>query len=813
MNKFDFKDNECDNEYDEEEEEDGLEEKEEGEEFEEKSEEEKEEKLIDIKYSKEESSESSLEKHTFNNEIGEEKEKKKKTTSTSKNSNIQSDKNIILDNYSENSENLKNSDCEKKSQIQEYNSLNIDQCNALLEYIINKDKILNTIVISNNLLMNFISEKLVNHFISKNKKICFLSTDAKKANCFWNYFTGKKDIKSLLFQKIKYNKNKIEYLNVRFNVIKNNLFIINPTLLYKLLSLGFIKIEDFGLLILDDCHLCQGNHHYNLIMQEFYFYYITKNIKRDLPNIIGFTSNTFKCKNYMKKKIKIEEILKTISENLNCQIIVDPNIFIEKSNMKLNEDGKIEYIKVENYLKEKSKIEGINLILIKFFFDDMLNLCLKDYIKIHGETEELNFGNKIEIKKKYLNSLKEKYFSENLEKYNNIETSNRNLHFLSHNSILFKTFEDMQRHLFNIIQNTDIEEIYQFFENYKNLYEKNFQQKENKDNYLIKIYSKMITIFKICMHAFKILIEKKVKYENDRLNKLNDILINIYNKNKNYKILIYVSNRNIANILNSYLNRDKKENFFKNKTKFIVGSNAKKEENIALTLVTRATALEIKERIKEFDEGKINILICTPPTMEYLDKIICDSIILFNEVPNINGFLEKIKTKSNNFNSKIIIFSTINNSEEKNVKKYEIKEDKKDDELKTYFIEGDKIKIDKDFREKNFIKNKNNDKNNYYYISETEAKISFKNCMMIFNEINNIFISKGVKININKKTKKVEEKEQYVSNISFNYKDDNVQFISGLYMDKQSSENECYMKFLMFLHQKRIIDNNFQLLI
>ena len=148
-------------------------------------------------------------------------------------------------------------------------------------------------------------------------------------------------------------------------------------------------------------------------------------------------------------------------------------------------------------------------------------------------------------------------------------------------------------------------------------------------------------IFKVCIHAFNRLIEKKVKYENDRLNKMNDILINIYNKNKNNKILIFVSNRKLANILNSYLNRDKKENFFKNKAKYIVGSNAKKEENIILALVTRTTALEIKERIKEFDEGKLNILICTPPTLEYLDNITCDSILLFNEIPTMNISLKK----------------------------------------------------------------------------------------------------------------------------------------------------------------------------
>ena len=49
-----------------------------------------------------------------------------------------------------------------------------DENNALLESIINKGNISNSIIISkNDLFINFISEKLVNHFISIKKKSVF----------------------------------------------------------------------------------------------------------------------------------------------------------------------------------------------------------------------------------------------------------------------------------------------------------------------------------------------------------------------------------------------------------------------------------------------------------------------------------------------------------------------------------------------------------------------------------------------------------------------------------------------------------------
>ena len=42
---------------------------------------------------------------------------------------------------------------------------------------------------------------------------------------------------------------------------------------------------------------------------------------------------------------------------------------------------------------------------------------------------------------------------------------------------------------------------------------------------------------------------------------------------------------------------------------------------------------------------KINILICTPQTLEYLTKEECDHILIFSEMVNINNDLEKIKEK------------------------------------------------------------------------------------------------------------------------------------------------------------------------
>ena len=46
----------------------------------------------------------------------------------------------------------------------------------------------------------------------------------------------------------------------------------------------------------------------------------------------------------------------------------------------------------------------------------------------------------------------------------------------------------------------------------------------------------------------------------------------------------------------------------------------------------------------------------------------------------------------------------------------------------------------------------------------------------------------------------------------FKYGNESTRFISNFYSDIQSAENECFMKYIIYMHQKILIDNNLQLL-
>ena len=706
---------------------------------------------------------------------------------------------------------------EEKKNIENKNDSDINILNLLIDK--NKNIFNNSIIISqNNSFINDIANSSIYFKLSQNKKICYLAPDTKSAQEIYERYKNNINIKTILLQKGKNKKNKNDLQSFSEQLKQNNLFIILPNILYKLLSIGFVKFSDFGLVIFEDCHLCDANNTYNLIMQEFYFYYFkfpsSKINPNTLPNVLGITPTPFKDKPNIKNEQKGLEILKNISENLNCQIVVDPSIFDVDNNLK---EENYDIIPVKSIFQQKNKIDVINLLLMKYFFQPMVDFCLEDYLKLNGDKKELNQFNLKDIKKKYLSVIKEKFSTEIFEEYNNIETSERTLHFLSQNSIMFKAFEDMQKMLINIIQNGDMDEFYYFFDKCKELYQNNL--KNTNDLYQKKLYKKLIYLFAINKKVFENLKNKKMEYKTERLNKFMIKLNEIFTYNKNPKTLIIVNNRKMVNILYNVLNRNSPENInYRNKVQFLVGSNNKKEDNSNLTLSTRITMNEINERKKEYNENKINILICTIPALEYLTKEKCEHILVFSDMTQIKNDFEKIKEKVKNSKANLHIFSleskinNINmilgnaNSSDKNNKNEFA-------QLQKYFLDKNKkIKNPNNYINKNYIEEKHLEKNFYYYIANTEAKMSLKNCMLLFNEINNLYISKNIKINVKKNIQEINKESKFVCQCEFQWGNKSAKCTSNVYNDKQSAENECFLRYIIFLHKNKLIDDHFRIL-
>lgn len=76
-----------------------------------------------------------------------------------------------------------------------------------------------------------------------------------------------------------------------------DVFVFTEKKLYDTLKHGFIKIEEFDMIVFDECHHADQSHFYNLIMSDFFYYKfdaVDEIVKR--PRILGLTASPIKQK-------------------------------------------------------------------------------------------------------------------------------------------------------------------------------------------------------------------------------------------------------------------------------------------------------------------------------------------------------------------------------------------------------------------------------------------------------------------------------------------------------------------------------------
>ena len=737
-------------------------------------------------------------------------------------------------------DNIKSYNDNNKSIINSFNNLSINESNnsnliasksteyssiidfesneRIFEYIYDtkKEKIKNSIIILDEGEQNkTIYEKLINNYYNANNKetkdvlnkICFLILENKKLEKLCDDLKLIfKNRKVSILQGGKGKKLKNDF-DIFMNVFKEtDIFVAIPDVFYKLLSIGFIKIYQFSILFLDDCHICEGNHPYNIIMQEFYYYYLYRhfelkiNIYYSLPNIIGFSNNQFLYEKIINKDDKSIKFLTNLSENLNCQIIISKQILSrnEINNYNNNKNFEnIEYIKTNNHLNNDN-IDVIYKILNHYFINKVLDLILTNHIKQKQQREV--------IKNNYLDIIKKKFYSKDKEEYIKVKSLQKNINFILKDLLIFQIFEDILKHLIIIFQHFDIELIKELLIKYLAFLQNFLLEKKNEQENFQKIKEEiifLIGIIKDSIKAFEYLLNNKINYNNDRYIKFISNIEFIINNNKNAKILIFVSSRKLAFLLNDILNKKKY------KSEYIIGQDTKKEKSCQISLLTEMSYKTIEEITEKYNSDEINVLISTSSIYDFIQINKYDYIITFELVSNLISDYIKIKNLAINKKSKLIIFST-NPDEIKNIFKKDISLNQNKS-----LINFENSEIVKDFRRKNFLEEKIQiiGKNNYYYIEETQAKVSIKNSIMLFNDINNWFITQNKKIVVNKFVDEffVGKIKKYKCKIELDKIFGEIKIFSHSYGDKQSAEADCYLQLISFFHKFGTIDNNLRI--
>ena len=103
----------------------------------------------------------------------------------------------------------------------------------------------------------------------------------------------------------------------------------------------------------------------------------------------------------------------------------------------------------------------------------------------------------------------------------------------------------------------------------------------------------------------------------------------------------------------------------------------------------------------------------------------------------------------------------------------------------------------------------------FFYIKKTEAKLSLRNVVPIYNETIQQLGNKRIIIQNKKNWTERNVKPKKLFNVDFTFfssifPNGNIKFSSGYQSDKQTAENICYLQLEKYLYSKNIIDDHFK---
>jgi ERCC4-related helicase len=545
-------------------------------------------------------------------------------------------------------------------------------------------------------------------------------------------------------------------------------------------------------------------------MEEFYFYSKNNFSDKKLPVIIGLTASP--SKNAIKNSVKqtAKNSLQILSENLDCKVIIDPemrNNFVDVENF--NDLENIFYVLVEPHVIDENYNE-IKELLKKNFFEKFTNLCFDfffaDEIKKISDDFKLKIEKKNEYVKIYNKLIDEKFNSLNLLLFNQIDEFK-----INNFSLIFKVYEKIQRNIFLILENLDVFSLQKYFNENVEVYYNLIHKKHNEKNYIneiekfpVSILKKILEIFENFKNSLEIKLTSSENYQSDRIKKMKNELSNQLKNNPKSKIVIFVQNRIVAYYLEEILN-----NYFKSQNiscVSVIGINRKRSES-GTVLNPNNTLNELNSKIKKFNSNESQILIGTSAIEEGLDFQSCNSVLVFTQLNTAKSYIQ-MKGRARMKNNSFKVFTNEIESTKNNIKSFVLLIQ----EMKEFF----KYDFVYDFRRKGFENNKSIGKY-FFKFKNSQAKITLKNVSMLFHEVlqqaNNLNYPIKVKIETKKiKNPNLNPEFFFVSEGIFdddnkiNFKSLKKNVVDGKikgnsHKEKNNSEKEIQMRILVILYK------------
>ena len=677
--------------------------------------------------------------------------------------------------------------------------------------------------------------------LDKSKKIIFFVCDTSLIE------QQKKAISNILgievgtIQGKKSKKSKSDYDLFKKMWDSVNVFVAIPSIIYKILSVGFLKIFDISMMVFDECHHTNDDHPYNKIMNEFYFFYKKKlgNANFPYPRIYGLTASPLKKGVRGSIGESVIKAMEKLSENLDSVIIIDPEM--NNSNAKMIKPGESisQYLNDDCYIEVKSHIEmeEYKKVVMLVYNQCYIGLIIMAFYSIKNKypefAEEKYIG-------QYQEYVKARLKAHNLEEYNIFTEKYIDLYNFRKLSPVFRIFEQIQRQIFMILENLCLNSLILYFNKLKDIYGKLYAQKlEEEENVKNSVNLNMLNHLEIhdndndndnenldeedifnlnsslihdirdnFLTIIKVLNEYKEKgndYISDRLQQLYIKINELFKKDDKSKFIIFISNRIVAHFLHPELNKYLSINNKNKKCKEIIGINKRRSDGGTM-LTPSLTLKEMNEIIKQFNEGEFNILIGTSAIEEGLDIQSCNAVLTLVELRTPKSFIQ-IKGRARKSNSEFIIFTNSTKEGKLKIENF-LKIGQKMNELFN-------IDILKDFRRPNFISKIEDFLFNFDY--ESHAKITLGNISVLYNEIiqqiKNCKIKFDVKNKINKvkSTGKITEFEFNATvSVSTDLKDilKDFPYNLGNFNSKDEATKTCYFYVLNVLKSNNYLDHH-----
>ena len=219
--------------------------------------------------------------------------------------------------------------------------------------------------------------------------------------------------KSAFFNHSKFNKTLSKY----------DIICATPECIYRYFTFGYLNKNNFGLILIDECHHCKGDHFYNRVLSHFIFDSNDKK-ENEKVKILGLTASP--CEDGVLEEEKIKENIIDLCNNMNCYIECPKNILAEISekNDKIPEFLNVDYPNEKKYLESIIEVKNF---LFHCFIMPFLDLHFK---KIYKKLTESYVDKKL-IKPKKIKKfqpengednfiLQDDQFDEEVEKYHEL---------------------------------------------------------------------------------------------------------------------------------------------------------------------------------------------------------------------------------------------------------------------------------------------------------------------------------------------------------------------------------------------------------